>query len=154
MKTRAYSESVTSTIASRDSLEITEVDTKPSTDAKRKSSVSSTSSPTKDRTSSDWNGGILRTPSRRTTTRSAGLDEMAAFMMGSRGRSGTLLRRFEKVNLKGLLEMEREIGGLEAKIEGFAESGRGDEEEVREMEEELRGRVREYCEFFSFFFWI
>jgi hypothetical protein len=124
--------SVVSTVASRDSLEFI-VDPEKSyrevVDEKKYDSTRSSSHVEK--------------------VRRAGLDHMASHMMESRGRSGALFRRFDKANLRALLEMEREIADLEEQLE--IEEGKRvvDEEVVRRLTVRLRKDMRQYCEFMS-----
>jgi hypothetical protein len=119
--------SIISTVASRDSLEIIG-DSKKSDRVMLEEKI--------DRTHSS---------SHTEKMRRAGLDTMVSHMIESRGRSGALFRRFDKANLRALLEMEREIADLEERLE--VEEGKRvvDEEKVENLARRLRKNMREYC---------
>jgi len=123
----AVDDSSVSTVASRDSLEIM-------TDPEKSGGRVIDEKPDRTRSSS-YAEDMHR----------AGLDDMVSHMMESRGRSGALFRRFDKANLRALLEMEREIAGLEERLE--EEEGRRvvDEEVVGRLAGQLRKSMREYC---------
>lgn len=71
--------------------------------------------------------------------------QLASFMAESRSHSGTLFRRFDRANFRGLMGMEREVAVLEERLERLEGGRMVKEESVRELERELRERVREYC---------
>ncbi|KAF2244527.1 hypothetical protein BU26DRAFT_79390 [Trematosphaeria pertusa] len=72
--------------------------------------------------------------------------QLASFMAESRSHSGTLFRRFDRANFRGLMGMEREVAVLEERLERLEGGRMVKEESVRELERELRERVREYYE--------
>ena len=72
---------------------------------------------------------------------------MATHMLDSRGRSSALFRRFDRANLRALLDMEREIADLEAELELEESRGAVNEVVVERLGADLRRLMKEYCEF-------
>lgn len=132
-------ESVISTIASRDSLEIME-EPKINHDSKTARRRDFKVDPEKS-LPHVWEPAPPPRDNRRD-----GLDEMVDFMKHSRGHRGTLFRRFDSVNIRYLLEMEREIGELEMERERLEQTRRSSGgRKLGGIESELREKVKEYC---------